>query len=352
MENHSAQRRRELVGALIAIGAIISLFAGAFLFGLSFFTQLLFKSDIGPALRFFSVLFGLTGLQGLVEAICRGENRIGALSLFRIGAKTMNVVLILLFIVVKRYSFMVSLAVNLVSILAAVAILLATAKPLFSNVKASFRMIVADVRVYGWNAYIGNLSSTASAKTDSMLISAFVDTTSVGFYNLASLLTFPMTTFSRSLSTTMFKRFASQDRIPRAVIFVNLVWLVGSGIVLLLLRKFFVHLLFGKGYDPVIGLILPLVLSSILGGLAQPFNMFMGAKGMGAYLRNTALVMTGLNLPLNILFIHHWGAIGACYASVIALAVNFGVHLFYYRRTLSKILQSKAAEVAARVTNP
>ncbi len=335
--NRSSAERRELTGALILIGALLSLLAGMVIFGVSFFTASLLKSDIGPSLRTFSVLFGLLGLQMLVEAICRGENRIGSLSLFRVGSKGLTVVLIAVFVAFHSYGFVTAVVLSLVCNLAAALLLLFTVRPLFSGLGRSFRTLMSDVRTYGWNAYMGNIANTASAKTDTMLISAFADPASVGYYTLGNLLTFPMATFSRSLSTTLFKDFATRDRIPRAVIQVNILWLAFCAAALIGLRGFLVHLLFGGRYDAVIPLVLPLALTAVFAGMAQPYNMFMGAKGMGAYLRNTAFVMAVLNLSLNVALIPRYKALGACYATLVALAVNYGLHLFYYRKTVARI---------------
>ncbi len=336
-DEYRQRERRELIGALIAIGALLSLLAGAIVFGLSFLMAPVFKSDTGSALRLFSVLFGLMGLQMLVEAVCRGDNRIGSLAIFRVGAKGLNILLIVAFLLAGTYGFAAALAINLVSNLAAAAVLLFTARPLFSGIGRAARRLMMDVKVYGWNAYLGNIANTASAKTDSMLISAFADPASVGFYNLGNLLTFPMATFSRSLSTTLFKDFAKNDRIPAAVIQVNLLWLSACAVGLIALRKFIVHLLFGHAYDQVIPLILPLALTAVFSGIAQPFNMFMGARGMGSYLRNTAFVMAVVNLSLNVLLIPRYKALGASYATLVALGLNLCLHLYYYRKTLKRI---------------
>ena len=102
-----------------------------------------------------------------------------------------------------------------------------------------------DVRRYGLHAYLGNLASTASYRTDSLMISAFADTASVGFYHLGNLLTFPMANFSRSIATTLFRDFAKKPRIPKEVNLVNFVWLTACVIGLVVMRDIIVGLLFG-----------------------------------------------------------------------------------------------------------
>jgi O-antigen/teichoic acid export membrane protein len=342
LEEGSRAERRKLIGGLTLVGVLLSLVAGLIVFGISFFTATLFKSDIGPMLRLLSALFGLAAMQTLVESICRGDNRIGTLSLFRIGAKALHVLLIVSFVLGGVYGLGISILVSLLSHLAAAIVVIITVKPILSGMRASLAKLIADVRVYGWNAYVGNIASTASYRTDSMLISAYADAASVGFYNLGNLLTFPMAAFSRSVSITLFKDFTQQDRISRRVIGVNALWLGLCAMGLIILRGFLVHLLFGKGYEPVIQLILPLALTGMFSGLAVPYNMFMGAKGMGAYLRNTSLIMTAVNIGLNVLMIPRYKALGASYASLIALSINYVLHLIFYRKTLRRIKEKES----------
>jgi O-antigen/teichoic acid export membrane protein len=319
------------------IGALLASIGGLAIFIISFFTVSLFKSNIGSTLRLFSLLLGLSGLENMVESVCRGENRIGSLSLFRIGVKTFHILLILAFVLAGTYGFTISLMVNLVSILAAAILLIFSVKPLFSGFRKSLTKVMRDVRSFGWNTYLGSIASSASYRTDSLMISAFSTEAAVGFYNLGNLLTLPMVSFSRALTTTLFKDFAQQNRIPRQVLQVNFLWLALSASGLTILRKLFIHLMFGRKYEPVIELVFPLAAAAVCAGLALPYNMFLAAKGMGQYIRNISFIVTGANIGLNILLIPRYGSLGASYASLLAMATNLTLFLFFYRRTLLRV---------------
>jgi O-antigen/teichoic acid export membrane protein len=330
----SEKERRELIGGVAVFGALLVIVGSLIFFVLSYFTVPLFKSDVGSTIRLYCPLFSCMGLITTVEYISRGNNSIGAYSIYRVAAKSLHLMLIGVFLFARAYVYDVAVIVQLIANLAASLVFIVYSKPLFTNIKASIHIIIKDVKVYGWNAYLGSIASSSSYRTDSMIISAYATEASVGFYNLGNLLTFPMATFSRSVATTLFKDFTKQDRIPRKVIAVNLLWLVACAVGLIALRRPLITLLFGAGYEPVIDLIPPLALTALLLGLSIPLNMYLGAQGKGKYLRNIAFIMTAVNLGLNFLIIPKYQAMGAAVASLLAMVVNLVLHYLYYRKHL------------------
>jgi O-antigen/teichoic acid export membrane protein len=328
------QTQKELTAALLVLTLVLGTVSSALLFAISFLAASVFKADVGGILRIYCLFFGMMSVQGFVEALCRGKSEIGTLSLFQVAAKALCLVFIYAFVFLGTYDLRSAILFSLISILIAGIIVAFKSEPDFSGIRKSLAIVFSDVKIYGFKAYLGNIASTASYQTNGLLISYFIDATAVGFYRLSTLLTYPMITFSRSISTTLFKKFSGVSKMPASVLGLNLVWLVLCSLGLISLGGLIVVLLFGKKFEPVIPLILPMALSALFGGLAQPYNMFMGAKGKGSYLRDSAYILTGVNLLLNFVLIPKFGTIGACYASLIALIVNFGLHLFYYAKTV------------------
>jgi Na+-driven multidrug efflux pump len=71
-------------------------------------------------------------------------------------------------------------------------------------------------------------------------------------------------------------------------------------------------------------------------GAFQPYNFFLSATGKGKYLRNTAIVLTVSALFFNLMLIPGYGAIGAAYATLISLFLDYLVHVYYYRKSLKE----------------
>ena len=194
-----------------------------------------------------------------------------------------------------------------------------------------------DLKFYGFHAYTGDLVGTASSRADSLILSHFVNTTAVGYYRLAGLITSPMAMFSRSLSTTMFRRFADAPRISARVLWANAAWLIMCLLGIGIIGKSIVHLLFGPKYDPVCDLLLLVALAAVFNGLAIPLNRFLGAQGQGRYQRTVALTLAVSSLVLDFSLIPRFGMMGACYAGALGNLIFLLLTAHYYRVTVRSI---------------
>ena len=350
LKRESPQAQRQLVGLLVLIGLALSLLAAILLFGLSFFVVQLLKAPIQDLLRYFCVLLGILTFQSLVESVCRGTNRIGTLAVFNLMSRGLSLVLMGGFLVAGKYNLSLAMTSYLVGFFVSVLLALLSLRPVFSGLRHTLRDLCLDVRSYGFKAYTGDIASTASFRTDSLLISHFVDTTRVGHYRLANLLINPMLTFSRSLSTALFSKLAGSAKISSKVLWCNAGWLIFCTLGLVVLGPTLIRNFFGSKYDPVSSLLLIVSVIGVLSGLTQPLNMFLAAHGKGSYLRTAALVLTGCNLILNFVMIPIWGIWGACYASAVARFINLLLHLYYYRLVVAELgASAKRLEPAVRL---
>jgi len=68
-------------------------------------------------------------------------------------------------------------------------------------------------------------------------------------------------------------------------------------------------------------------------GLFQPYNIFLAANGRGAELRNIVLT-TGLTTVAVLIFtVPKFGITGAAWTCAGAMALDYLLHLVYYRKT-------------------
>ena len=334
LKGKSPELQRRLIGALILVALLLSFLATMLLWTLSFFSVQLLHAEIQHVLRYFCLFLGLLTLQSFIESTCRGTNRIEALSLYYLSSRGFGLLLMAGLIATGTYDLQLAIATSLLGSVLAAFMAISSFRPVFADVGSSLRELRVDVRSYGFKAYTGDIAATASYRTDSLLVSYFVDTTGVGYYRLATLLINPMITFSRSLSTTLFRRFADSRRIAPRILKLNAGWLLFCLFGLVAAGGPLVRLLFGTRYEPVVGLLPVMAAVGLLSGLAQPMNMFLGAHGKGTYLRSAAFVLTACNLLFNLILIPLYGTLGACYASALALLVNVFLHLHYYRETV------------------
>lgn len=327
---------QELIGAIILITTGISLSFFFVIFILSFFIDSIFHTSAGGILRSISILAAILPFQYMLQEICQGANAIKKMAIANVVPKFWYLVGLLVVISFFKLNVIIVLTLNLAGIIITVGLIIRSLKPGFSNLKRNLGIILKERKEYGIHIYIGKAIGTSAYNTDKIFISYFVNTVSVGFYNLAMLLTSPMALFSQALSTSLFKEFASKDKIPRKVISFNLLWLLACVVGLSLLGKFIVIILFSDKYSPVVPLILPLALAGFFQGMYQPYNMFLGAHRKGEWLRNMAIVFACTNLILNFVLIQVWGAMGAAIATLASCILWYILCIRYYNKLLKE----------------
>jgi O-antigen/teichoic acid export membrane protein len=332
------EQQRRLVAALIVIAVALACCGALALFSLSFFATQVLNAPVGPMLRWFALLFGLCTSQTLVEAACRGTGRIAALSLYNVTCRAFCLLLLGVGVAARVYSLPWAIATTLLGYFGASVHVLYGLRPRFENLSSAVKELWGDLKFYGFHAYTGDLVCTASSRADSLILSRFVNTTAVGYYRLAGLIISPMAMFSRSLSTTMFRRFTDAPRISARVLWANTAWLILCLLGVGLIGKPIVHLTFGPKYDPVCDLLLLVALSSVFVGLALALNKFLAAQGQGRYQRTVALTMAVSSLVLDFSLIPHFGMMGACYAGVLSNLVYLLLTAYYYRVTVRSML--------------
>jgi O-antigen/teichoic acid export membrane protein len=338
LRQNSVEQQRKVIGALIVIALVLSALGGISLWGASFFALPLLNAPIGSLLRWFALLLGLLTLQTLVESACRGTGRIEALAIFNLTSKGFGLVLLGVAVLLGIYNLPAAMAASLLGSLVAAIQVLYGLQPQFRNLSAAIKELWQDLKFYGFHAYTGDLACTASSRADSLILSHFVNATAVGYYRLAALIMTPMVTFSRSLSTTLFSRFAEAEKISVRVFAANAAWLGLCFLGVVLVGRPAVHFIFGAKYDRVSDLLPLVALASLSAGLTQPLNKFLGARGKGPYLRTIALVVALCSLALNFSLIPLYGIMGACYAAAAGMSINFALHFYYYRRTVRSLL--------------
>jgi len=333
----SKEKDQELIGTLVIITVGISLTFFLTLFIFSFFVDSIFHTTAGDILRTISILAAIIPFQYMLQQGCQGTNEIKKMAVANILPKLWYLAGLLIAVSFFKLSIFIVLFLNLTGIIIAVSLIIWSLKPKFDNLRESIKSIWKETKEYGRHVYFGRIASMATYNSDKMLISYFNGTSNVGFYSLAMTLTNPMLILSSSLSTSFFKEFAKKKKVPKKVVYFNFLWLLFCCAGLIIFGKWIVILLFSTKFINVYPILIILTFANFFRGLTQPYNKFLGAKGEGKALRNTAVILTICNLLGNLTLIPFWGAIGAAYASLFALMVNYFGHLFYYHKYLGSI---------------
>ena len=213
------------------------------------------------------------------------------------------------------------------------AILIFKNSPKFSRLKESFKELNAENKRYGLQVYWGSLANVSVQYIAGVSLGVFgADNTEVGFYTLALTVTSPLMMLPNVIGTTYFKQFAHQEFIPRKVLcgtyWMSAVTLVGFCILIYPV----VDILYDASYVDVAFYASVMAVGFTLHGLGDVYNRFLGAHGLGVYLRNAAFVGGGVSLIGYTVGIYYGGIMAAIVTRIISSSIYFLMMFLYYKK--------------------
>jgi O-antigen/teichoic acid export membrane protein len=134
------------------------------------------------------------------------------------------------------------------------------------------------------------------------------------------------------MATALFAPLARESDIQPRLLLIAV--MIGSAATLTAwaLAGPFITAVFGEQYRSAVQLVPPLALAQGVRGVTSVYNTFLQAHGRGRELRNAGLILTASNLVLNFGLIPPFGAVGAAWASLLALIANLIAHVIFYRQ--------------------
>ena len=159
--------------------------------------------------------------------------------------------------------------------------------------------IVHYNKTFGFNVYVGSLSSTGFSQLTSVLISYFATNNSgVGFFSLALTIVAPLGLIPNVVATTHYKDFSTRTSIPKKLLLVTVGLSISALVLTFLLVQPFITYLYGPDFKPVISLTYIVSFGVILSGFADLINRFLDLMVKVKH-RNTAFVVGFSLMALN-----------------------------------------------------
>jgi O-antigen/teichoic acid export membrane protein len=327
--------RREIVGATVLLYLPVACAYCITIVVVSFGVDDWFHVHVGSALRVVAPIAVAIPAAQIVSRLAQGVDRLHVASL-----STLLLQLLLIGLLVIAVSGHVSLSltgavvIRCTSVFVSVVVAIVWLRPLFRRTKQRIVELVQHTRRYGFHVYLGHLLSIGTYNMDVLMIGAFTNSRSVGFYSLAGSVAAAAGLPVVGISSALFASMARAPRIRRQWLLLAIA--IGSVCALLasLLAEPFIRAAFSPRYAPAAALVLPLALAQAVRGVTGIYNTFLSSHGHGRQLRNTGFILTGSNLVFNFALIPPFGAKGAAWASLAALLVNLGAHVVFYRASL------------------
>jgi O-antigen/teichoic acid export membrane protein len=205
-------------------------------------------------------------------------------------------------------------------------------RPRFGDVRDRLRRILAEVRAYGAQVYLGRLLGIGTYNMDVLMVAGWANARQVALYTLAGAIAAAFGLPVYGMAFALFPRFVHRPTIDARWLAIATAGGVGGLIFLWAVRDPLLRIVFSSRYLGAGRYIVPLAAAQAVRGVTGVYNSFLSAHGRGRDLRNAAIILTGSNLVLNFALIPPFGAYGAAWASLAALVANLGAHVVFYRR--------------------
>lgn len=277
---------------------------------------------------------GSTLLLNYINTSSQGDNSISTIAIARILPQL--IYLMIAFFIYKYYgatSIRMLLLQNGITAIILI-ILIFNNSPKFSLLKETFQKLNTENKKYGFQVYLGSLANVSVQNIAGVSLGILgTDNTDVGFYTLALTVTSPLMMLPNVIGTTYFKQFAHQISIPHKVLLGTYLMSAITLIGFIILIYPAVNLLYSNSYANVSFYASMMAIGFTLHGLGDVYNRFLGAHGLGSYLRNAAIISGGIALIGYTLGVYYGGITAAIITRIVSSSFYFFILLIYYNKT-------------------
>ncbi|WP_279187300.1 lipopolysaccharide biosynthesis protein [Bacteroides acidifaciens] len=272
-------------------------------------------------------------LLNYINTTPQGDNSISMIAAARVFPSL--IYLLLAYFVYRKYGASVEKMLWLQNGISVVILIILIWKnsPSFSNLKKSLKILYKENKKYGLEVYYGSLANVSVQYVAGISLGLYAsNNVNVGFYTLALTVTSPLAMLPNVIGTTYFKQFASQSTISRKIIVGTIGMSLLSLLGFILLIFPIVDILYDESYQSVAVYACFLAVGSMMQGLGDVFNRFLGAHGKGKPIRNVAWISGGIAIVGYILGVYVFGLYGAIATRIISSVSYFLAIFIYYRQ--------------------
>lgn len=323
---------RQALGALVLMTLAISVAFSLFIAAAAKPIDLIFGKDVRWLFIATAALAFFQPFQLFIEQSCQGLNQIRRLSVFQLTMSGCYLLALIVLVATQRLTAGTALGAYLAGIGVASVWTLTRMQPSFKGASRYVKLTLRETRGYGLNLYLARISGMASSRSDQLAIGYFLSGTApLGMYAIAQKFSNPIAMMSRSLATTRFRAFARLTRVPARITRWNAAAVFTASTALVGLGPIVLRFVFPK-YSEAAPLLIPFAAMSLFVGLFQPYNVFLASHGRGAELRNIVLISGSATIATLVFAVPRFGIAGAAWTVAGAMALDYILHVLYYRR--------------------
>ena len=323
---------RQALGALVLMTLAISVAFSVFIAAAAKPIDLIFAKDVRWLFIATAALAFFQPFQLFIEQCCQGLNQIRRLSVFQLTMSGCYLLALIVLVAIHRLTAGTALGAYLAGVGVASVWTLIRMRPSFNEASRYIKLTLKETRGYGFNLYLARISGVASWRSDQLAIGYFLaGTVPLGMYAIAQKFSNPIAMLGRSLATTRFRAFARLTRVPSRITRWNAAAVISASIALVVFGPMVLRFVFPK-YSEAAPLLIPFAAMNLFVGLFQPYNIFLASHGRGAELRNIVLIAGVATIAALLVAVPRFGIAGAAWTGAGAMALDYALHLLYYRR--------------------
>lgn len=269
------------------------------------------------------------------EILLPGSNDIKLLAKSRIYPRLILVFIVTAFYIFNFDEFLNILVFYFASYAISFLIIIHKLPKSFSNIKYHIKNIFFNNKKFGFKVYIGSVLSLGTSQLSGLFISHYSSSNiEVGFFNIASQISIPLTLLPSIFGTVFFREFATEKRIPIKLLLLVVTISISTLILIYLFSPPLIGYFYGKEFLSSVGILNSLAFASMLYGISDFFSKFLLAKGRGNDLLKISIIIGVVLIITNIFFIKRFFGVGAAYARITSGIVFCLLSLFFYFRSL------------------
>ena len=199
-----------------------------------------------------------------------------------------------------------------------------------------------------YHFFIAGVLIMVYTQIDKIMLGKLTDVTTVGIYSAAMAISTlwvfvpnaliesarPIIMASKSKSENLYNRSFKQ-------LYCSIIWIsIGASILISLLSKPLILLIYGNQFIESVSILVILIWSRMFSLIGLTRSIWLTVENLGKFQVVFVGIGAFLNVILNLIFIPHYGAVGAAYSILIAEVVStfFAVLLFRETRPLFKLI--------------
>lgn len=333
--NTDRQKAKEYYGTELIITGVLFILSAVFLILYALFDNNLQEKNLTDLFFYLIPFSWIFFLNRYFESLFQADNQIKYLAWIRIYPKIAFLISVGLIYFFFSESKINRLAVIwILFFLSQILVFITVIINLdisFNSIKDRLKEIFVFNRIFGFNMYLGTVSSLGFAALTEILISYFgTNNSGVGYYALALTFAMPLTFIPNTIGTTHYKDFSKGISIPKRLI----LFTFGSSVIALVglwcVIEPLIHLFYGVEFEKVIQLCFIVSIGVTIHGLGDFFNGYLAANGQGKVIRNSLIFFGFLIMIFNLLLIPTWGEMGAAFSKLITSSIYLLVIFWYY----------------------